>query len=222
MNKPDNSILKVFGQRLKDRRIEQRLSRVELMSMVRGYQVDADSANKVLRSWENGDHAISINTLLLICDALNCDVDYLLGRIDTPTHTAKSLSKDTGLSVDFIQKLISYRHKYKGYIEDFSGTNDESLFPFDLYSREYPPDPRIQILEYLYDERGLLKAIDAYIKLDSIDSVSIDETSYETFNNTTIKINNFEIDYELLKESYISIIRDKLNILSRKLKEQNK
>ena len=44
-----------------------------------------------------------------ICDLLECDIDYLLGRIEESTHTIKSIQEKTGLSETSQYSINLYR-----------------------------------------------------------------------------------------------------------------
>lgn len=52
----------------------------------------------------------SIDVLLNICDMLQCDLDYLCGRIDNETHKKKLIEEETGLnslSVDYLNEEVA-------------------------------------------------------------------------------------------------------------------
>ena len=51
-----------------------------------------------LRKWRSPNGNPTLNILVRICDLLECDIDYLLGRIEESTHTIKSIQEKTGLS----------------------------------------------------------------------------------------------------------------------------
>ena len=63
---------------------------------------------KAVQGWENKDHPKlpTLDNLVAICDLLGCDLDYLVGRLETPTHDIKFIRDMTGLSVEAIEKLI--------------------------------------------------------------------------------------------------------------------
>lgn len=51
---------------------------------------------------------IDVNDLCAIADYFNVDIDYLLGKQDTPLHTVSDASKVTGLSYDAVNVLSSF------------------------------------------------------------------------------------------------------------------
>lgn len=60
---------------------------------------------KTVQYWENGKTIPDLESLILIADKLDVDLDYLTGRIDKPTHDLQFISEKTGLSVEAIRTL---------------------------------------------------------------------------------------------------------------------
>lgn len=58
-----------------------------------------------LRKWRSPNGNPTLNILVRICDLLECDIDYLLGRIEESTHTIKFIGEKTGLSEDSQKRL---------------------------------------------------------------------------------------------------------------------
>ena len=58
-----------------------------------------------LRKWRSPNGNPTLNILVRICDLLECDIDYLLGRIEESTHTIKFIEEKTGLSEDSQKRL---------------------------------------------------------------------------------------------------------------------
>lgn len=93
---------KIFGERLKKLRKE------------KGYDTQEIFANKInrsketIRNWEQGRNIPEIKDLLELCEFLNCDMDYLLGRIECKTHNLTFIAKETGLTEDAIDLLRLY------------------------------------------------------------------------------------------------------------------
>ncbi|WP_026499369.1 helix-turn-helix domain-containing protein [Butyrivibrio sp. WCD2001] len=61
-----------------------------------------------VQSWEQGKSAPSADVLANICDLLDCDADYLLGRIDQRTHDITDAHRYTGLSAEALEQLHEY------------------------------------------------------------------------------------------------------------------
>lgn len=62
-----------------------------------------------IQKWEQGKSEPTASVLLNICDLLECDADYLLGRISERTHDLNSAQRYTGLSSSALEKLHEYR-----------------------------------------------------------------------------------------------------------------
>lgn len=70
-----------------------------------------------IQAWEQGKSVPSAEALCNICDLLDCDADYLLGRMDERNHDIKEIREYTGLSEEAItvlhQLLQSFPFKYE-------------------------------------------------------------------------------------------------------------
>ena len=62
-----------------------------------------------IQSWEQGKSEPTASVLSNICDLLECDADYLLGRINERTHDISDAQKYTGLSSQALEQLHEYR-----------------------------------------------------------------------------------------------------------------
>ena len=60
---------------------------------------------KTVRSWEKDITLPDFRALSIMCDTFHCDADYLLLKIDYPTHALTDVKKETGLSEKAIQIL---------------------------------------------------------------------------------------------------------------------
>ncbi len=61
-----------------------------------------------VQSWEQGKSIPTADVLANICDLLDCDADFLLGRIDERNHDINDMRRYTGLSAQAIEKLHEY------------------------------------------------------------------------------------------------------------------
>lgn len=61
-----------------------------------------------IQSWEQGKSMPTADVLANICDLLDCDSDYLLGRIPERKHDINDMHRYTGLSSTAIEQLHSY------------------------------------------------------------------------------------------------------------------
>lgn len=60
---------------------------------------------KTISKWETGETEIPMTRLPEICNLLDCDMDYLFGKIDVPRKNTEIAMKETGLSEKSITKL---------------------------------------------------------------------------------------------------------------------
>ena len=68
-----------------------------------------------VQSWEQGKSTPSADVLANICDLLDCDADYLLGRIDQRTHDINDAHRYTGLSAEALEQLHQYHEDLQKY-----------------------------------------------------------------------------------------------------------
>lgn len=62
-----------------------------------------------IQSWEQGKSTPTAEALANICQLLDCDADYLLGRISQRTHDITDAHRYTGLSAEALEQLHEYR-----------------------------------------------------------------------------------------------------------------
>lgn len=68
-----------------------------------------------IQSWEQGKSTPTADVLANICDLLECDADFLLGRIDQRTHDISDAQRYTGLSATALEQLHKYHESLKEY-----------------------------------------------------------------------------------------------------------
>ena len=66
---------------------------------------------KTVQNWENDANPKlpDLDNLLALCQLFECDLDYLTGRMEEPTHEIQFIRSKTGLSVAAIQKLMKLK-----------------------------------------------------------------------------------------------------------------
>lgn len=89
-----------------------------------------------LSKWENGIRVPDLNELLEICDIFDCDLDYLVGRIEQPTHSLQDISDTTGLSIANI-KLLQEWNKNRYYHCVYEPKSDSSSKKYIRSSIDY-------------------------------------------------------------------------------------
>lgn len=65
-----------------------------------------DCKTESVRNWEQGRTFPEIGTLFHLADFLDCDLDYLIGRIDKPTHDLQFITDELRLSEEAVKKLM--------------------------------------------------------------------------------------------------------------------
>lgn len=107
--------LEKFGNRVKMRRNELKLTQREVAERVwpnkdeyNDYDPnELEKRRKNIVNYEKGTFPKHIQTLHDLCKVLECDFDYLLGTIDTPTHGQGDIRKITELSHEACKTLES-------------------------------------------------------------------------------------------------------------------
>lgn len=91
----------IFGERLKTLR-KKRFRTQEVFAEAMDVSVNS------VKKWESGRVLPETEHLLQISELLDCDLDYLVGRIDCKTHSVQDISGHTGLS----EKAIGILHEW--------------------------------------------------------------------------------------------------------------
>lgn len=107
----------VIGKRIKELRINKRISQQEL-----GDKVDVTKVS--ISGYEKGSRVPSLETFVKIADTLNTTTDYLLGRDvsvineDTKQYVGAISEKD----IEFIQELKHYPVVYNKIMRDIKNS----------------------------------------------------------------------------------------------------
>lgn len=89
----------IFGENLKKAR-KAKYKTQEKFAEALGCSVET------VRNWEQGRTAPETGTLFLIAELLDCDLDYLTGRIERPTHDLEFITDQLGLSEEAVKKIM--------------------------------------------------------------------------------------------------------------------
>lgn len=133
---PDKDKL-AFGHRIKElreARFETQGAFLQALS-----DADIDTTLKTIRNWEQGRVFPNVENLIKLCDFFKVDFDYMLGRIDEPTHTIKLIHEETGLDVDAIEKLKQWnvskdKKEWTNYLS-LMIIHEKSEWLFNLFSK---------------------------------------------------------------------------------------
>ena len=113
MNIPVDRIKKEGGDRIGDRKLYNRFREIR----VQHGETQESLAEKLgvnpqaVKAWEKhkGGSDPKLKNLLAMCDLYNCDLDYLVGRIETKTHDIQTVCEITGLSERAVEKITSVK-----------------------------------------------------------------------------------------------------------------
>lgn len=70
------------------------------------------SDRKTISKWETGETEIPMTRLPEICNTLNCDMDYIFGKIDTPQNCTTNVMQETGLSAQAADLLLNPKYTF--------------------------------------------------------------------------------------------------------------
>ncbi len=189
----------LFARRLKARRIECGYSskRAFATAYDRRYKNGAadlvgnnphKSTQYSLKNYENEAHPSipSVEVVANMCEMLDCDIDYLLGKIDHPKHIYEAMNKECGLSDRATEQLVYWKRMDK---TDVVNMILESANFDDL----------------LYYAKEMMKALPSYLKLSNIlqekkieeySKPECDPSKLDTLKN---RVKGYETRYEIAR-----------------------
>lgn len=95
-----NDVRDEFGGKLKEARKKAGYKTQEAFAEAFGCKTES------VRNWEQGRTFPEIETLFRLAKFLNFDLDYLIGRIDKPTHDLQFITDELRLSEEAVKKLM--------------------------------------------------------------------------------------------------------------------
>lgn len=112
---------------------------------------------QTISNYETENATPSFATLLKLCNYYNCDMDFLLGNIDTPHRAAADIKEQTGLSVEAAEKMLKWsKSGSSAFVTDFISKmieNDDLIFSLLRAGNEYT---RIQDKEQLNEGTDII------------------------------------------------------------------
>lgn len=143
-----NSISKIntiFSERLKKRCGELGCAtESKLLDAIQAKNPDFKSST--VHSWWSYVSIPSNENMTMLADILDCDIDYLLGRMDETTHTRKYIREETGLSEGAIMALQNSPETTYGGLMKLHGKQLGATISHLLTSEH-----GLRILQYLGD-----------------------------------------------------------------------
>ena len=96
-----DEIKQTFGENLRKARKEKcKFKTQEAFAEAFGCNIES------VRNWEQGRTVPETGTLFRLAEFLDCDLDYLIGRIDKPTHDLQFITDELRLSEEAVKKLM--------------------------------------------------------------------------------------------------------------------
>lgn len=95
-----------IGRCIKARRLELKMTQTELADKINGGVMGDTAPHSQISQWEQGKKVPETDALIRLCNALDCDIDYLLGAIETPRKATCDVAKQTGLKIKAVDWLL--------------------------------------------------------------------------------------------------------------------
>lgn len=102
--------LATIGENLRNRRKELGFTQEKLSAVMNNQ--NRSTTRETISAWESSARIPSVDNLIDLCNALDCDMDYLLGKCETAHADAVDIVWKTGLSEKAVELLKS--EKYNG------------------------------------------------------------------------------------------------------------
>lgn len=100
-----------IGDRIRQRRNELGLTQKELAAKINpGTSIETAPHTQVAQ-WESGKKKPGTDALIRLCNALDCDIDYILGAIDVPRRAVYDIKEQTGLSDSAVNLLVEAKQR---------------------------------------------------------------------------------------------------------------
>lgn len=96
-----------ISERLKTQRKRRKLSQAQLSALIQ--EQGGGTTRENIAKWESGKSTPDVNSLIALCNALECDLTYLLGVIDTPKQEVYDIQVCTGLSEKAVSNLVELK-----------------------------------------------------------------------------------------------------------------
>ncbi len=94
---------------------------------------EAEFSQDRLKQWEYGNNPVPTEWIPAICDVLDVDVGYLFGDYEEHKRVAADIKKETGLSEESIQKLLTMNAEDPKQALVLSACIEDSNFEYLLY-----------------------------------------------------------------------------------------
>lgn len=147
-----------ISERLKTQRKHLGLSQTQLSALIQAQGGGTTREN--IAKWESGKSTPDVNSLIALCNALECDLTYLLGVIDTPKQEVYDIRACTGLSEKAVSHLLYLKKKEANIgIELLSKMleSDEIIETLDNINKGRDTQQRLEEQNAFYEEGDIQK-----------------------------------------------------------------
>ena len=100
-----------IGDRIRQRRNEIGLTQKELAAKINPVTSIETAPHTQVAQWESGKKKPGTDALIRLCNALDCDMDYILGAIDVPRRAVYDVKEQTGLSDSAVNSLMEAKQR---------------------------------------------------------------------------------------------------------------
>ena len=100
-----------IGDRIRQRRNEIGLTQKELAAKINPVTSIETAPHTQVAQWESGKKKPGTDALIRLCNALDCDIDYILGAIDVPRRAVYDIKGQTGLSDSAVNSLVEAKQR---------------------------------------------------------------------------------------------------------------
>ena len=208
-----------IGDRIRQRRNEIGLTQKELAAKINpGTSIETAPHTQVAQ-WESGKRKPGTDALIRLCNALDCDMDYILGAIDVPRRAVYDVREQTGLTGEAAGRLKQIHDKGQyGVVKDGYTLNIMDVLSEIITSPRF--FPMMNAISFYLIHGGLLPNQTD----DAVEDLSVDE--YKRFH-IWAKVRGLEIEKkEDVSEMHLQVAADELKnmfreILNNELKKED-
>ena len=160
--------VKEIGKRIKRRRNE-----IEGMTLDRLADLTQLGGKSLLSKYENGQTPrLTVDALLRIADALECEPDYLVGRIPCPNRTTSEIAELVPLSREAIESLEHLGYALKEWSDFDSALASGIISALIVYIVKSLDVNVFEHKGFMMDATDLLMAFEGLAKAESDDPVA--------------------------------------------------
>lgn len=162
-----------------------------------------DVNHETFNKWYYGNSIPRFEALCAICDYFGCSIDFLLGRIEEPTHDYNYIHEETGLSSDAILQLH----------------NSKTASIGKLFKTQYKP--LCSATDYLLTTAHGLKLLNKIFDYVHSEDLSLTYDGKEVESDIIVNSSYSDNSYSLSPEEYDSILLSQIQKELILMKEQD-